>query len=157
MSARTDVAPDIAHARLAKLLVNAAINPLAALFRVPNGALLDPPHRVLLDTLVREALPVLRAQGLDLDEAAALARVHAVAHATATNRASMLQDMLAGRRTEIDAINGALVREAHALGVPVPVNETLVAVLKGLEKSRQQALHGPEIDYAALEKAAAGE
>ncbi len=87
---------------------------------MPNGALLDPPHRVLLDTLVREALPVLRAQGLELDEAAALARVHAVARATAANRASMLQDVLAGRRTEIDAITGALLRMAadHAIELP---------------------------------------
>jgi len=54
---RARVEPDIARARLAKLLVNVAINPLAAIHRVPNGALLEPPHRALLDTLVREALP----------------------------------------------------------------------------------------------------
>ncbi|RTL18315.1 MAG: 2-dehydropantoate 2-reductase [Rhodocyclaceae bacterium] len=130
---RARVAPDIAHARLAKLLVNAAINPLAALFRVPNGALLDPPHRVLLDTLVREALPVLRAQGLDLDEAAALARVHAVAHATATNRASMLQDMLAGRRTEIDAITGALLRIAADRAVDLPAHRAVHTLVCALE------------------------
>lgn len=114
-------------------MVNVAINPLAALFRVPNGALLDPPHRVLLDTLVREALPVLRAQGLNLDEAAALARVHAVARATATNRASMLQDLLAGRRTEIDAITGALLRMAAERRVDLPTHRALHTLVCALE------------------------
>ncbi|WP_341650175.1 ketopantoate reductase family protein [Thauera humireducens] len=128
--ARVD--PDIARARLAKLLVNLAINPLAALFRVPNGALLEPPHRVLLDTLVREALPVLRANGLDLDEGAALTRVHGVARATAANRASMLQDVLAGRRTEIDAIIGALLGMAETGGFEVPTHRA-VHTLRAVE------------------------
>lgn len=130
---RARVEPGIAHARLAKLLVNVAINPLAALFRVPNGALLDRPHRVLLDTLVREALPVLRAQGLDLNEAAALARVHAVARATAANRASMLQDMLAGRRTEIDAITGALLRMAADHAIELPTHRAMHTLVHALE------------------------
>ena len=130
---RARVEPDIAPARLAKLLVNVAINPLAALFRVPNGALLDPPHRVLLDTLVREALPVLHAHGLELDEDAALARVHAVARATAANRASMLQDLLAGRRTEIDAITGALLRMAARTGTELPTHRAVEVLVRALE------------------------
>lgn len=129
------IEPDIARARLAKLLVNLAINPLAALFRVPNGALLEPPHRVLLDTLVHEALPVLRAHGLDLDETAALARVHAVATATARNRASMLQDVLAGRPTELDAITGALLRMADAAGVEVPTHRAVHTLVRTIERA----------------------
>lgn len=111
---------DIHAARLAKLLVNVAINPLAALHRVRNGALLEAPYRAQLDQLVREAWPVLRAEGLKLDKDAALARVHAVALATGANRASMLQDIEAGRPTEIDAITGALLAMAarHAIAVP---------------------------------------
>ncbi|MFT3757513.1 ketopantoate reductase family protein [Thauera sp.] len=127
------VAPDIAAARLAKLLVNAAINPLAALFQVPNGALLQPPHRLLLDTLVHEAWPILHARGLALDEAAALARVHAVATATAGNRASMLQDVLAGRRTEIDAITGVLLRLADEAGLELPVHRAVYTLVRTLE------------------------
>ena len=69
----------------------------------------------------------------------------------------MLQHMEKGQRSEIDALNGALVREARALGIPVPYNETIVAFVKGLEKSRRQALHDAPIDYAAMEKAAAEE
>jgi len=127
------VTPDIAAARLAKLLVNVAINPLAALFRVTNGELLQPPHRTLLDTLVREAWPVLRAQGLALDESAALARVHAVASATAGNRASMLQDRLAGRRTEIDAITGVLLRLAEGSGIDLPTHRAIYVLIRALE------------------------
>ena len=129
---RARVEPQIAAARLAKLLVNVAINPLAALFRVPNGALLAPPHRVLLEALVREAWPVLRQAGLDLDEDAALARVVAVATATAGNRASMLQDVLAGRRTEIDAITGTLLAMAEADGLELPTHRAVFTLVRRL-------------------------
>jgi 2-dehydropantoate 2-reductase len=130
---RARVEPDIAAARLAKLLVNVAINPLAALFRVPNGALLEAPHRVLLDALVDEAWPVLRAAGLQVGAEAARARVHAVATATAGNRASMLQDVLAGRRTEIDAITGTLLAMAAAQGADVPPHRAVFTLVKRLE------------------------
>ncbi|ENO84567.1 ketopantoate reductase family protein [Thauera linaloolentis] len=136
------IEPDIAQARLAKLLVNAAINPLAALFRVPNGALLNPPHRLLLDTLVREALPVLQAHGLALDEAAALARVHGVATATAGNRASMLQDILAGRRTEIDAITGVLLRMPTPAGVALPTHQALHTLVRTIEQAAPDSRGG---------------
>ncbi|MCK6393243.1 ketopantoate reductase family protein [Zoogloea sp.] len=129
---RARVEPDIAAARLAKLLVNVAINPLAALFRVPNGALLEAPHRVLLEALVSEAWPVLREAGLTLDEAAALARVQAVATATAANRASMLQDVLAGRPTEIDAITGALLAMAAAQGRGLPTHQAVYTLIRRL-------------------------
>lgn len=130
------VEPDIGTARLAKLLVNVAINPLAAVHRVNNGALLAPPLRAELDRLVREAWPVLQAEGLALDEPAALARVHAVAQATATNRASMLQDALAGRRTEIDAITGVLLQMAGRHGMPVPTHAALYRAVKTLEPGK---------------------
>ncbi|HWQ62748.1 MAG TPA: ketopantoate reductase C-terminal domain-containing protein, partial [Negativicutes bacterium] len=62
----------------------------------------------------------------------------AVAVATAQNRSSMLQDLSGGRRTEIDAINGALVREGERVGVATPVNRLLTLLIKALEKSRQE-------------------
>lgn len=130
---RARVEPEIAAARLAKLLVNVAINPLAAIFRVRNGELLAPPHRVLLDALVAEAWPVLKAEGLALDEAAARARVEAVATATGANRASMLQDVLAGRKTEIDAITGVLLALAARHGLPAPTHQAVFTLVKRLE------------------------
>lgn len=129
------IEPAIGAARLAKLLVNVAINPLAALHRVPNGALLEAPLRAQLDALVREAWPVLHAEGLALDADAALARVHAVARATAANRASMLQDVLAGRRTEIDAITGTLLQMAARQRRRLPAHEAVFRRVKGLEAS----------------------
>ena len=137
----TRVEAEIDAARLAKLLVNVAINPLAALHRVPNGALLEPPLRAQLDALVREAWPVLRAEGLALDADAALARVHAVAQATATNRASMLQDVLAGRRTEIDAITGALLAMASCQQRRLPTHEALLQRVHTLEPHPRRSPH----------------
>lgn len=130
------VTPDIAAARLAKLLANVAINPLAAIFRVRNGELLAPPYRAWLDALVREAWPVLRAEGLALDEAAAHAHVQAVARATAANRASMLQDVEAGRRTEIDAITGALLVLAARHVQPVPTHAAVQQMVRVLDEAR---------------------
>ena len=129
------IEPDIAAARLAKLLVNAAINPLTALFRVRNGELLAPPLRLWLDALVREAWPVLHAEGLRLDETTAFAHVHAIAHATAANRASMLQDVEAGRRTEIDAITGALLALAARHALPVPTHAAVQQMVRVLDEA----------------------
>jgi 2-dehydropantoate 2-reductase len=128
------IEPEIHAACLAKLLVNVAINPLAAIFRVPNGALLEPPYRILLEALVREAWPVLRAEGLALDQAAAREWVLEVAARTGANRASTLQDVLAGRPTEIETLTGALLAMADRQGAALPTHRavhTLVRVLEG--------------------------
>jgi 2-dehydropantoate 2-reductase len=63
----------------------------------------------------------------------------------------MLQHVEAGRRTEIGALNGALLREAQALGVAIPYNEALVALLKGRELHQMRAIHEPDPDYDAWE------
>ena len=63
----------------------------------------------------------------------------------------MLQHVEAGRRTEIEALNGALLREAKALGIKVPNNEALVALLKGREVHQQRVIHEPNLDYDAWE------
>ena len=128
LPARID--PDIHAARLAKLRVNLAINPLTASFRVANGVLAEPPYRTYVDALVREAWPVLHSAGLPLDEAGACRRVADVIRATAANRSSMLQDVLAGRRTEIDAIAGAFIDMASRDGTSVPTHRALYQLLK---------------------------
>ena len=71
------------------------------------------------------------------------------------NKPSMQQHVEAGKRTEIDALNGAVVRLAREAGVPVPFNEAITMLIKGLEKSRKQSVDGPSIDYDALEAEAA--
>jgi len=116
-----------------KLVVNAAINPLTALLRLPNGDLLGTPERRrLLDLIVDEAVAVVEGAGIVLPDADMRGLVHTVCRNTAANRSSMLQDVLRARRTEIDAINGALLERAAAAGVAAPLNELLVALVRAL-------------------------
>lgn len=104
-----------------KLVINAAINPLTALLKVPNGELLKRTSaRVMLGALAREAAQVAYAENIDLPFDDPVHAAEEVAHQTAANRSSMLQDVLRGARTEIDAICGAIVKaaEKHKIGAP---------------------------------------
>lgn len=117
-----------------KLLVNIGINALAALTGLKNGELLDYPETLrLMEALVSEAAQVARAKGIRIP-ADPLQKVIEVARATAANRCSMGQDLDHRRRTEIDVINGAVVREAKRFGIPVPYNETITALVKVIER-----------------------
>jgi 2-dehydropantoate 2-reductase len=117
-----------------KLVINAAINPLTALLRVPNGELLSRPDaRELMLEAAREAALVANKQGISLPYSDPDAAVEEVARNTAANNSSMLQDVLRGTPTEIDAINGAIIRAGEALGVPTPVNRMLWRLVKGLD------------------------
>jgi 2-dehydropantoate 2-reductase len=69
-----------------------------------------------------------------------LAKVEAVCEATATNASSMLQDILRNKRTEIDFINGVIIRFSQELGIAAPVNSTLVAIIKTIESSYKLAI-----------------
>ncbi len=125
------VEPDLKSLLWGKLLVNAAINPLTALLRVPNGALLEMPQaRKLLVSLAREGEAVARAAGVRLPYEDTLSEVERVIRNTAGNQSSMLQDVLRGTPTEIEAITGVLLREAERRGVPVPVNQAVYRMLK---------------------------
>jgi len=108
----------------AKLVVNAAINPVTALAGRTNAHVLDhAPASVRAALLAREAAAVAAAAGVALPYADPVERVLDVARATASNRSSMLQDLDRGRPTEIEAINGEIVRLGRSLGVPTPENE----------------------------------
>ncbi len=116
-----------------KLVINAAINPLTALLRVPNGELLErPTARALMVSLARETAAVAAALGYPLDDTNPAAAVEAVARRTAANRSSMLQDLQRGAPTEIDAICGAIVRAGEQTGVPTPVNLLVWQLVKAL-------------------------
>jgi 2-dehydropantoate 2-reductase len=116
-----------------KAVANAAINPLTALWRVPNGELLaSAERRGLLAALAREAAAVAQAAEITLPFDDPVAYVESVCRATAANRSSMLQDVSAGRPTEIDSINGILIAEGARLGVPTPVNEAVWRLVRGL-------------------------
>lgn len=123
---------DMAERMLRKLLSNAVVNPLTALLRVPNGALVRTPERTaLMRSLFEETLTVLEACGLPRD-ARLWDELLELCARTAANRSSMLQDVLAGRPTEIGAINGAVVRLAARHGADAPYNESLVALVSAM-------------------------
>ncbi len=119
-----------------KLIINCAINPLTALFDQPNGSIVhDPQLREIAGAVAREALQVARAHGVTLSEAEAIERVETVACKTAQNISSMLQDVRRGRPTEIEYINGAVVREGRRLHIPTPLNMLLTKLIQ--ERSAQ--------------------
>lgn len=124
-----------------KLIINAAINAPATLLRVRNGDLPGSPGgKELIRSIVVECLTIVRAKGISLIFDDPGAKVLAVCKGTAANVNSMFQDIRAGRRTEIDFINGALAREAEQLGISAPVNRTLSQLIKALEATSSQTV-----------------
>lgn len=129
-----DFSPDFRRQQYYKLLVNAVINPVTALTRQQNGIVLSPSLRSSVQAVLAEAVAVAAAEGLAIQEEAAVELVFSVAEKTAANTSSMLQDVLRGRSTEIEAINGYLVRQAEKHGIAVPVNGALYGMVKGMEE-----------------------
>ena len=130
----TRISDDVDSLLWSKLIVNVGINALTALLRVPNGVLAQTPEcDLLMARAVAEAVAVARALSIGLDGERQLERVREVCLRTADNRASMLQDILRGRPTEIDAINGAVVERGRAAGVDTPVNLLLTQLVQALE------------------------
>jgi 2-dehydropantoate 2-reductase len=118
-----------------KLLVNVGINALSAIYRCPNGQLLESSEtQAMLTAAVREGESVAGAMGINLPEDP-LAMTLEVCKKTAANLSSMLQDVNSKRPTEIDSINGAIVAAGRKLAIPVPVNEELVIRVKEIERS----------------------
>jgi 2-dehydropantoate 2-reductase len=137
-----------------KFVLNAAINPVSAMTGLRPGEIARiAAARELLERVLDEVLHVVAAKGVTLpvDDP----RGHVLDHAWERyNRPSMLQHVEEGRRTEIDALNGALVKEAKALGVAVPFNEAVVLAIKSIEARNDARVKAPRIDEAALEAAA---
>jgi 2-dehydropantoate 2-reductase len=140
----TEISADIQRLVWEKLLINIGINALAAVTRLKNGQLLDHPETLrLMDLMVAEAVEVARRKGISL-AGNPLEKVKAVAEATKENRCSMGQDLDNKRRTEIDAINGAIVREAERMKISVPYNLMITHLVKVIERTHtlNSALQG---------------
>jgi 2-dehydropantoate 2-reductase len=137
-----------------KFVLNCAINPVTALTGLrPGEVMRHAPTADLLERLLDEVLAVAAAKGIRLPDADL--RRHVLDHAFERyNRPSMLQHVESGRRTEIEALNGALVREASALGVSVPYNAAIWAVVSGVDACHARERTAPPLDEAALEAAA---
>ena len=132
----TKVSSDVESAIWSKLIINAAINPLTAITRLKNGQLLESDEtRRLLDLVAEEAGKIVKLAGISIAYPDIKSKVYDVCEATAQNTSSMLQDILRGRRTEIDAINGAIVEKAKDLNIDAPVNEMLTCLVKMLENN----------------------
>jgi len=119
-----------------KLIVNVGINALTALTRVRNGQLPSlKGARTVMKMAVQEAVTIADARGIRLPYPDPFERVQEVCCATAGNVASMLQDVLGQRITEIRSINGAIVREGLKFGIPTPVNLTLTSLVEAVQES----------------------
>jgi len=144
-----EVTDDLVSAVWSKVIVNCGINALGALTRLPNGALIeDAGAAAVLRAAVEEAAAVAAMKGIALAYCDPVEHTRQVCRATAQNVNSMLQDVLRGRRTEVEAINGAVAREGRGgsfdsaqdrsrtapTGVATPVNDALSALVGVIER-----------------------
>ncbi len=117
-----------------KVAISAGINPITALLDIPNGAILDIPEaRQLMRDLVVEAVKVASTEGYRF-ERSLVEVAEATCAETKDNISSMLQDVRASRKTEIDAISGEIVRRAQHSALPTPRTRVVWQLLKGMEQ-----------------------
>jgi 2-dehydropantoate 2-reductase len=133
----TTAVPDARGPQWRKLIFNAATNPIGALTGLTHGRVCERDDlRRLVSALVDEGKAVCAAQGIELDADPEELIDHAARPEVAyDHKASMLQDVEARRATEVDYLNGGIVRFGREHGVPTPLNEATAALVKGLEAS----------------------
>ncbi len=137
----TKVSKDIGAVLWSKLIINVGINALTAITRLPNGLLTEyEGTRELLKAAVQEAVKIAKRKRIKLLYDDPIQKVESVCKATAANVSSMLQDVLNQKRTEIDYINGAIVRQGKGLGMQTAVNEALTNLVKTIEAAYDKAL-----------------
>ncbi|MEO9176010.1 MAG: 2-dehydropantoate 2-reductase [Gaiellales bacterium] len=128
---------DARPAQWRKVIFNASTNPIGALTGLTHGRVCERPDlRALVSGLVNEGKAIAAAQGITLDADPEALIDHAAKPEVAyDHKASMLQDIEARRRTEIDYLNGGIARFGAELGVPSPLNDTIAALIRGIEAS----------------------
>ncbi|MFX0004275.1 MAG: ketopantoate reductase family protein [Candidatus Hodarchaeota archaeon] len=132
----TVIVDDIIGECWEKVLVNIGINALGALTRLPNGKLLEFEElRYIMGQAVKEAINVAEKKEIKLSNRDYIAITYDVAEKTAENKNSMLQDILNRKPTEIEFMNGRILKYAKDLGIKVPFNESLTFLIRGLEHS----------------------
>lgn len=116
-----------------KCIVNCVINPLTAILAVENGKLLESPHVLgIMREIYEEAVKVSKACGAEISEDL-WQEIEEICRITSTNRSSMLQDLDRRGKTEIDFINGYIVKRGKEIGLPTPWNEALVRLIHSKE------------------------
>ena len=127
--------PDARGAQWTKLIFNAGTNPVGALTQLHHGAAaFFAPTGELFEALIDEGIAVANALGIEID-CDPKTLVKKAANAPGKHKASMLQDILAKRQTEVDFMNGAIVHWGEKIGVPTPLNRAVWQLIKGLEHS----------------------
>lgn len=130
---QVNIVSDVRSLIWGKLVINSAINPLSALLRLKNGELLEhPARRLLMADLARETAAVAAAKGIPLPYPDPVSATEDVARRTCGNRSSMLQDILRGAPTEIEAISGAIVVIGKTLGIPTPYNDCMARLVQAI-------------------------
>ena len=130
----TEITDDIKSLIWKKIMVNVGINPLGTLLNVTNGMIPERLSSNMLKKILKEAVMVAKKECVPIKLEDAYDSVINVCNMTKNNRNSMLQDIDKGKRTEIDYINGAIVRLAQKHDIKVPYNELITALIKGMEK-----------------------
>ncbi|WP_340680915.1 2-dehydropantoate 2-reductase [Paraglaciecola sp.] len=125
---------DIRLALWLKLAINAAINPLSALYQVNNGELSAERFQTQIIGISNEISQVMAKLGFMQEPTALLRKVNKVIEDTANNFSSMNRDVVAKRPTEIDFINGYIIKQAQQYGIPCPLNLNLYNEIKALER-----------------------
>jgi 2-dehydropantoate 2-reductase len=133
----TEAVADARGPQWRKVVFNAATNPIGALTGLTHGRVCeDPALRALVSAIVTEGKEVCVAQGIELDsDPEELIDYAARPDVAYDHKASMLQDVEARRQTEIDYLNGGIVRYGREHGVPTPLNEAMTALIKGMERA----------------------
>jgi 2-dehydropantoate 2-reductase len=132
------IKPDVMAELWNKLLLNCAYNAISGLAQLPYGVMAAVPDVVELQrAVVREVVAVANADGVRLDLDASLQAMERLAATMPAQLSSTAQDMARGKRSEIDHLNGTVARRGATLGVPTPVNQALVALVKLVEAGRK--------------------
>ena len=125
--------PDVSSILWNKLLINVAINPLAAICGVENGELRREPLLSQAEATMLEAANIARNLNIKVhDDLTLIEQLHKVLDSTSQNVCSMLADIRAGNETEIDFLCGQVVLRGESLGIPTPLNSMLLSQVKSL-------------------------
>lgn len=140
----TRVSDDVMSSLWAKLVVNCAINPLSAITRLPYGKMAAQEGMPqLMEDIAREALSVAQTEGISVPDSV-FETIRTIPVSMAGQFSSTAQDLMRGKLTEIDFLNGEIVKRASRLGIAVPVNRTLTLLVKSAERGEAGNPYNPE-------------
>jgi len=114
-----------------KVVINCVANPLSAILQAPTKQLVSPHLKTVRQSIVEECIAVGQAEGIELD--LSLLEIMETQFPNFENRTSMFQDILRGRKTEIEFLNGKIVELGRCHKISTPVNETLTQLIRFLE------------------------